>query len=824
MLLYELDNKLFHLEPNEFLDISNRIFDKKEIIQALLGKFHGYRQFSQEYLGRPFNENKYSLIEIIHTKSGLKLGVIGLNSAWLFADRGKKFEYGHQLVGMRPLLKALHELKAKGDVDLTIVMYHHPTEWLYEAERTTIRETLGEMADLVLEGHQDNPQQQFHDMGTGTKKALVLQEGPAYEGSHSPNRIEFIRCEISNRRKAIEVKSITFDRSNRQWVLDTQTFARHNKPDSHGHFVLWEAMPSTPVEEELHISHWDEFYGACNKFEEGSLYILITGPNPSVSQEQKSVLGRVDWSLVLDFDQDTHISGLYSSIEAELKMARALHLLTLEERVSLNLTRGAYWFAALGLRDRPSTLVDNNWRAWNRKYSEDLRYLATSFVKAASEQPIICVILSEETEYIHTICESFDSACGDLISFIFAVRDTERVAPVASTFNAQLIPIDFADICSGLQRMTSKRSIGPDAYLPTLEGAPVLVPPEKLNWLEEDLEIVHLGSGQAEEPGSDPRQDFLRGMLVSWFGLAMHYDVDRDKTPTIQKRIDRDLAARSIRINRLYHWPGAGGTTIARRIIWNLHSTYPTVRLLRVIPDETIGRLREIYDLTQLPLLVVVEGANISITLLESLLNETLSRHLPLVFILVLRLFERVREQEGIVFVDSTLSIQESRLFAKSYSEIVPERRDQLDQIATRTGGQRRNPFYFGLVAFGKDFISINDYVNRRLETATEVQKQTLLFLAMAYHYGQKAVSAQVFTELLNIPERRIVRLEQALSEQLRELLVREDGLHWRPTHELIAKEILELILMGGAADRRVWKQNLSTWACKFIEIFKHNE
>jgi len=395
---------------------------------------------------------------------------------------------------------------------------------------------------------------------------------------------------------------------------------------------------------------------------------------------------------------------------------------------------------------------------------------------------------------------------------------------VASTFNAQLIPIDFADICSGLQRMTSKRSIGPDAYLPTLEGAPVLVPPEKLNWLEEDLEIVHLGSGQAEEPGSDPRQDFLRGMLVSWFGLAMHYDVDRDKTPTIQKRIDRDLAARSIRINRLYHWPGAGGTTIARRIIWNLHSTYPTVRLLRVIPDETIGRLREIYDLTQLPLLVVVEGANISITLLESLLNETLSRHLPLVFILVLRLFERVREQEGIVFVDSTLSIQESRLFAKSYSEIVPERRDQLDQIATRTGGQRRNPFYFGLVAFGKDFISINDYVNRRLETATEVQKQTLLFLAMAYHYGQKAVSAQVFTELLNIPERRIVRLEQALSEQLRELLVREDGLHWRPTHELIAKEILELILMGGAADRRVWKQNLSTWACKFIEIFKHNE
>ena len=820
----ELDGKLFNLEPNEFLDISNGIFDRKESIQALLGKFHGYQRFSQEYLGRPFNESKYSLTEIIYTKSGLKLGVIGLNTSWLFADRGKSSEYGHQLMGIRPLLKALNELKAKGDVDLALVMYHHPTEWLYEAERTTIRETLGGMADLVLEGHQDNPQQQFHDMGTGTKKALVLQEGPAYDGSHYPNRVEFVQCEISNQHKAIEVKSITFDRSNRQWVLDTQTFAKHNRPDSHGYFVLWEAMPSTTVEEEIHISHWDEFYGTCGKFEEGALYILITDPNHSVSREQKSVLGRVDWSLVLDFDPDTHISGLYSSVEAELKMARALHLLTLQERISLNASKGTYWFAALGLRDRPSTLVDNNWREWNRKYSEDLRYLATSFVKVVSERPIICVILSEEVEYVRTICESFDSACGDLISFIFAVGDTEKVATVASTFDAQMIPIDFADICSGLQRMTNKRSIGPDAYLPTLEGAPVLVAPEKLNWLEEDLEIVHLGKGQVEEASSDARQDFLRGMLISWLGLAMHCDIDRDKTPAIQKRIERDLTTRSIRINRLYHWPGAGGTTIARRIIWNLHSEYPTVRLLRVVPEETTGRLREIYNLTKLPLLVAVEGADISVTILESLHNEALSRSLPLVFVLVLRKFERIREQEGIVFVDSTLSIQESSLFAKSYSEVVPERRDQLSQITTRTGKRYRNPFYFGLVAFGKDFISLSDYVNRRLETATDVQKQIILFLAMAYHYGQKAVPAQVFTELLNLPERRIVHLEQALSEQLRELLVQEAGSFWRPAHELIATEILELILTGSATDRKIWKQNLSTWACRFIEIFKHTD
>ena len=411
-----------------------------------------------------------------------------------------------------------------------------------------------------------------------------------------------------------------------------------------------------------------------------------------------------------------------------------------------------------------------------------------------------------------------------MISFVFAVKNTENIGPLVQTFDATLVSIDFTEICSGLQRMTSKRSLGPDASLPTLEGSPVLITPEKLNWLEEDLEIIHLGKASEEEQTSSPRQDFLRGMPISWFGLAMHCDIDRDKTSVIQKGIEQDLSIRRTRINRLHHWPGAGGTTIARRIIWNLHSEFPTVYLFRINQDETINRLSEIYDLTKLPLLVMAEGADISTPTFESLFNQALNRHLPIVFLLVLRKFERIREQEDIIFVNPTLSVNESRLFAKSYSEAVPERSDQLNQFSSKARGRLRNPFYFGLIAFGKDFVSINDYVNQRLITATNQQKQILLFLAMAYHYGQKAVPAQAFAGILNLPEKYVVRLDQALSEQLKELLVRDETGSWRPSHELVAIEILEQTLMGKAKDRRVWRQNLSTWACRFIDILKHSD
>lgn len=569
----------------------------------------------------------------------------------------------------------------------------------------------------------------------------------------------------------------------------------------------------------IKVSNWDKFYGACNKFDEGWIYVLVVGPNLPVSKERKAALGRIDWSLVLDFDPETHTSGLYSSTESELKTVRALHLLTLQNRISFSLMRGTYWIAGFGLKDVPTTLVDDNWRTWHRRYSEDLRYTARSFAKAASERPITFVILWDEPDYIRTICESFDGTCGNSVNFVFGVEDTNRVGPVAQTFGAQSVPITFADICNGLERMTEKRPLGTDVRLPTLESGPTAIPQDRLRWLEEDLELIHLDSGQTPEPNCNPRKDFLQGKLISWVELAMHCDIDRDKTGILQGKIEYGLDNRGIRRNFLYHWPGAGGSTVARRIVWNLHYKYPTVRLLRIAPNETIERLRAVFDLTTKPLLVLVEGSDISMTAFDQLFNEALSRQLPSIYLIVLRVFAQREADDNTVFLDSTLSISESRLFAQSYSAIQPDRRTQLESLVHSRDAWQRNPFYFGLTAFGKDFLSIGDYVSRRLQTGTDVQKQILVFLAIAYHYGQKAIPAQMFAGLLSLPEKRIVRLENVLPEPLRELSIREEQFRWRPAHELIAGEIMESILQGSATDRRVWRQNLSTWASKLIDM-----
>jgi len=581
-----------------------------------------------------------------------------------------------------------------------------------------------------------------------------------------------------------------------------------------------EQTAKSTIPKGIKTSNWDEFYGACNKFEQGWIYALVVGPDSTVSKEQKAALARIDWSLVLDFDQETHISGSYVASESELKTARAVHLLTLHNRSPFNLARGTYWIAGAGLKDVPTTLVDGNWRVWYRRCSEDIRYVAGNFVRAASETPITLIILLDEPDYVRTICESFDGVGGDAINFVFGVKDVNKLSSLADTFHAQLISVSFGDVCDGLERMIERRSTGPDVRLPTLDSGPLPVPQEKLRWLEEDLELIHLDSGQIAALGCNPRQDFLQGKLISWIELAMHCDVDREKTNALQTKIERDLDIRAIKRNFFYHWPGAGGTTVARRVAWNLHSKYPTVQLRRIVPGETIERLRDIFDLTRIPVLVLVEGSDIPMTTFDQLFDEALSRQLPSVYLIVLRTFEHKSEDANSVSLDSTLTIRESQLFASSYAEMQSERRTQLESIIRSKDVRQRNPFYFGLTAFGKDFLSIGDYVSRRLQTSTDIQKQVLTILAMAYHYGQKSVPAQIFAGLLGVPEKRLVRLEDVISEPLKELTVREDESRWRPAHELIAVEIMESVLQGTATDRRVWKQNLSTWALKLIDMF----
>ena len=89
----------------------------------------------------------------------------------------------------------------------------------------------------------------------------------------------------------------------------------------------------------------------------------------------------------------------------------------------------------------------------------------------------------------------------------------------------------------------------------------------------------------------------------------------RDITPKLDERVRQALSLRRpYRIN-LYHAPGAGGTTLAKRIIWNLHRQYPCVLYNSFTPCETIERI-SYFGITGHPVLAVIDGGLLIIEML----------------------------------------------------------------------------------------------------------------------------------------------------------------------------------------------------------------
>lgn len=574
------------------------------------------------------------------------------------------------------------------------------------------------------------------------------------------------------------------------------------------------------IGEEVRIPNWDEFALACHQFDKNRLYLLVVGPDGRGADEAWKFLARLPLSLVLDFDPATEEKGVYSFVVPELRNSRSVHLWTYGNESTLVPDRACYWYAARGLQGRESSLVEGDWRKWNRKYGSALQKLLVDLARASSGRLLTVVCLWYAPEYVREICSAVDRAFGDSASYVFAIQHADRLTDVANQFDGDAVSILIEDILHGIvQNIRSRdKEFSLAAGIPRSDGGFHILPRPILNWLSEDMDVLHsnIELGTADETKAG--YDFLRGLTIGWADLDNHYDADRDKSPEIKKMVERELESRNTARLNLYHWPGAGGTTVARRIAWDLRRHYPVVALRRIISGETIGRFRELFSTTGLPILAVVEGADTIPDRLEHLYAEAKAEHIPVVFLSVFRRFGRPTEGRRVVFLGQNLSLPESHRFSEAYKRIGPQKAVALEALL-RKGMRERTPFHFALTAFGRDYIGITKYVESRLSVATRAQREIVTYLALAYYYGHKPVLSQVFAAHLGHPGNVVFRLEKILSEPQRELLVQEDDGKWRPAHQLIAEEILQVVLSGVSGDKRNWKRYLPTWAIGFIKI-----
>lgn len=584
---------------------------------------------------------------------------------------------------------------------------------------------------------------------------------------------------------------------------------------------LSSSTKDTNISESQPSPSWDVFYKSCHNFDPSRLYVFVLGDNLKGSPNW-SVFGQLPVSLALDFNTQTEKEGIFFHVSPTMRSARSVHLLTFDDKYSFAPESACYWYAARGLDGRSHSLIEGDWRIWNRKYGTHLQNLINNFAKASGGKPITVINLWYAPEYAREICTVFDRYFGDYAEFVFAMPNVDKLNDLAKQFSAKSIAIDFTNILIGISK--NFRNINQEfllsAGLPRSDNGFYLIEPKDMRWLSEDLEVVH-SNIELEAPVQDREigRDFLRGASVDWKDLDSRYDADRDITDSLKRQIELELSSRTTSRLNLYHWPGAGGTTVARRIAWDLRRSFPVVLLKRAVPSETIGRLRKLFSETGQPILILVEGADAVSDKLEQLFNEAKSEQIPMVFLSILRRFDVPRDGKRTLFLGQNLSLPESSRFVDAYKRVAPNKENALTLILNKNDPKERTPFHFALSTFGRDYLGITKYVEDRLQAASPTQKEIMTYIALAYYYGHKSVLPHFFAAHLGKPVNTVLQLEKLLDEPQLELLIKESNLKWRPVHQLIAEEILKIVLSDSDHERRNWKRGLSIWSLNFIRV-----
>ena len=581
---------------------------------------------------------------------------------------------------------------------------------------------------------------------------------------------------------------------------------------------------------------WDNFKADCDYFGTQDFgtqrhYILITSPLSHIDQSVLESLSHVSWSAVIDFDPGSDQKGLLKAFQST---QRDVIRVVKGENPSFNSWQNTYWFFAQGLSGRQGTLVKrNNWRAWRTNYGTEIDKQFRHIARYLLPNPVTFIVIWNDDSLLRHLQTTIESTAGfdnSKIVIVSEAVDNIRNRVDDEEFELKYYEIPFDQLSSGLSVEFSEHTLeGREFTFPSGSGSPILVPTDRLPWLQSQLELVHLGIGiepSSDDETEDDKSDFLRGGgIITWSELNLHRDADRDITNKIARRVRDDLGNRTKRIE-IFHVPGAGGTTISRRIIWDLHKDYPSVVIHSGDSKGIVERIEFITAITKSPLLALADSAEIAEREIEGIYNLLQSRRTGCILLSVSRRHQLPNQATRSFHVQLKLTNSELLRFLDKYTSFVPERRNDLKSLVDTKIESEKTAFHFGLTAYGEDYRGLRSYISHRISNLTDIQKQLIGFLSIAYMYGQKGISAQAFRYLLGLSNQDVSFFTVFEKHQsvLDILILDNKEWQWRLIHQLVAQEVLQQILTPIGADSRVWKQQLSLWGKDFIKFCKESQ
>ncbi|XP_005102074.2 sterile alpha motif domain-containing protein 9 [Aplysia californica] len=330
--------------------------------------------------------------------------------------------------------------------------------------------------------------------------------------------------------------------------------------------------------------------------------------------------------IVLDFDPKGSSKGIYANVNSEQDgLLRVLttdnfdeNKSTKEERKtltdSLSNDRNISWLFCDGYEEMDLRHMSQT--EWNRErrpsFVEALRF----YIDSCGGKDRIIVLFCLFSKNYETMLQACDEVLGMLPDQWIMLAESEQIA---CEWQDQILSRnrverkDMIDRCvigmpwQHVNGTIQSVVIPPDASQCSLicsTGALVEVRKKKLNdW--SDLDVLSasnpdLDDGDSDKKKKEMEEGFYKGEQVDWLNFffndqvlerSIHHELMKVVKEALEgKGKDEDQKVKTV---LLFHQPGAGGTTSAKQVLWELRGEYRCC-VVRQITDQTCEQLVEV--------------------------------------------------------------------------------------------------------------------------------------------------------------------------------------------------------------------------------------
>lgn len=370
-----------------------------------------------------------------------------------------------------------------------------------------------------------------------------------------------------------------------------------------------DARNKTPISpKDLSGRNWDEWLKFCDAVgdfdTQKNQYILVADALPPEILDCFSNLRSVPWKMVLDFDPMSEEKGFYRSFTSQEGQGSLVSMITPAELkgspiVSLARQIDPNKIQWLFVNGRSSDTDGNiptfpDWEAASVKEISRFFVCCCDPDKFDKQKPVVCLILpfrQESVPYLEVTLSRLFENFDDQFNLKTVSFKQEKHLSVLRKVKVRTIDLSPQLVHLGLKEMLSF-SLTQQYRMPTSQAKVHADLSEKQYlFLKEHLEILYEGCESLPELSGDPseqdtqlqnfldehRKLFMSGNQISFASLYDNHDakreIEKDIQIHVQRLVDKGLT-RSMMVE-IKHSPGTGGTTIARRVMWDLHKAYP---------------------------------------------------------------------------------------------------------------------------------------------------------------------------------------------------------------------------------------------------------